>query len=112
MCARPRGPQASDQPRDPNRQAELAAEFINHLGGENCITPWERHDIARAATLQSVAEHLRRKINSKGAAASYDEIIPVVQLEELARDAVEKLRLVCHKSFNPREDYNRETQNK
>jgi hypothetical protein len=82
------------------------AEFINHLGGPNCVTPSERHDIARAATLQSVAEYLRRKINS------YDDVLPVVQLEELARDAVENLRLVCHAGFNPREDYNREMQNK
>jgi hypothetical protein len=110
MCARPRG-ETSDQPRDPNRQAELTDEFIDHLGGPNCVTPWEIHDIARAATLQSVAEHMRRKLNRK-AAASYDEIIPVVQLEELARDAVENLRLICHQGFNPREDdYNRE-QNK
>jgi hypothetical protein len=87
------------------------AEFVDHLGGPGNVTPWELHDIARASVLQSIAECMRRKLNRK-AAASYDEIIPVVQLEELARDAVENLRLVCHKGFNPRDDYNREMQNK
>jgi hypothetical protein len=86
------------------RQDELAAEYVNKLGGPTNVTFWEKQDIDRAVMLQSIAEARRRHINRHG--ATNDELIALVRLEELATDAVESLRLPCHKGFNPRRDFN------
>jgi hypothetical protein len=87
------------------RQEQLIAEYTNALGGPNNVTQWERRDIARAVHLQSIAEEKRKHINKHGA-ASANELIALARLEEVAVDAVEKLRLPVSsgKGFNPRED--------
>jgi hypothetical protein len=86
------------------RQEELIAEYTNALGGPDCTTPLEKREIARAVSLQAIAEERRAHINKNGVAASANELLALVRLEESASLAVEKLRLPCHRGFNPREE--------
>jgi hypothetical protein len=88
---RPRGrPFGSFGPR--RRQKQLVDQFIRALGGEGNVTPWEENLITRAVMLLSIAEEKRRQIDKHGA-SSADELLALARLEEVAYEAVERLRL-------------------
>lgn len=87
------------------RQKELVVKYTNALGGPSNVTPWERRDIERAVVLQAIAEERRRQINEHDGPVSSGDYLALVQLEEFAEAAVDRLRLPCHRGFHPKEDF-------
>jgi hypothetical protein len=74
------------------RQKEWIDQFIRALGGPGNVTPWEQNDVCRAVSLMSIAEEKRRQIDKHGA-SSANELVALARIEEVAAEAVRRLRL-------------------
>jgi hypothetical protein len=76
------------------RKRRLHAEFVAVLGGEANITPLKAEAVRAAVAWSAMAAEAREKLIKSGA-ASTDDAIHTAKLEELAAQAVARLKFLA-----------------